>query len=109
MKKKILLVITALLIFGMSIAVYAFGTNTSGKKAMSCCCCKGDSCPMTKDKTAGKDEASCCDKEDCCCKGGDSCCKGDSCPMKGKKDDGKPSAGQKPSCCDKEEAPKKDG
>lgn len=106
MKKRILLAISVLLVFGLAIAAYAYTANTPEKDGMSCCCKSGaESCPMMKDKTTGKDAASCCEKEDCCCKSG-----ADSCPMKGKKDESKPADKQKPSCCDKkEEAPKKDG
>lgn len=129
MKTRILLVISALLVFGLAVAVYSFNANVSGKAGMSCCCKGADSCPMMKDKTAGKDSASCCGMEDCCCKGdscpmmkdktngkdGHSCCAKDdagaeSCPMmKDKKDDGKSGDKAKPSCCAREETPKKDG
>jgi len=129
MKKRILLVISVLLVFGLAVAAYAYRANTPDKAGMSCCCKGADSCPMMKDKTAGKDAASCCEKEDCCCKGDScamtkdktagkdaaSCCDKDdkgaeSCPMmKDKKDDGKSGDKQKHSCCDKEETPKKDG
>ena len=73
MKKKLFLVISAMLVFGL--AVYAFNSNTlSGTAAMSCCsCCSGDSCPM-KDKKA--DASATHEACDCC---------GDSCPMKDKK------------------------
>jgi hypothetical protein len=123
MKKRILLVISVLLVCGLAVAAYAYSANTPDKAGMSCCCKGADSCPMMKDKTAGKDAASCCDKEDCCCKGDScamkdktagkdeaSCCDkedAESCSMmKDKKDDGKAA---KPSCCDKEKTPKKDG
>ena len=108
MNKKILLAISALLILGLAVAAFAYGTKTSSRSAVDCCCKGAESCPMMKEKSGKTEGASCCDKEDCCCKGGgDSCCKGDSCPMK-KKDEGKSGEKSGHSCCDKE-TPKKDG
>ena len=87
MKKRMILAFAALLVFGLSIATFAYKqTTTTNKTAMSCCCCHGDSCPMKNKDSLGKDAASCCDKDDC---------KGDSCPMK-KKD----ASGKETSCCD---------
>jgi hypothetical protein len=122
MKAKILLTISILMVFGLTIAAYAYTTIASTKIGTSCCCknaeaqkdaasccakdscCKSaDSCPMKKD-TASKDAASCCAKDDCCCKG-----EGDSCPIKGKKDEGHSGEKHTPSCCEKKESPKKDG
>jgi hypothetical protein len=103
MKKKFLLAIAALMIFGLAIAAYAFqAANASTGIKASCCamadcckdghckmggsCCDG-SCPM-KDKqsadttstinmskvvVAGGDGNSCCQPGADCCKGG-SCC-----------------------------------
>ena len=77
MKKRTLLAIAALVVFGLGAATFAYQqTNNTRQTAMSCCCCKGDSCPMKKKDASGKETASCCDKEDCY--------KGDSCPMKAK-------------------------
>lgn len=77
MKKRILLVISAMLLFGIGIAVFAYNT-TGTDTAAAACCCKGDSCPMKKKDASAtattREKASCCD--DC------DCCKGDSCPMK---------------------------
>lgn len=109
MKKRILLAIAALMVFGLAIAAFAYtGTSTSNKARMGCCCksdSAAESCPMKSKDAAGKETASCCEKEDCCCKSG-----AESCPMKSK-DEAKPAEKSKPSCCDKEEsaAPKKDG
>lgn len=75
MKKRIILAIATILVFGLSIAAFAYTqtTGTNGATA-SCSCCTGDSCPMKTKDASGKETASCCD--DC------DCCKGDSCPMK---------------------------
>jgi hypothetical protein len=108
MKKRILIAIAALMVFGLAIAAVAYTNTKASVKASTGCCCKSDgaaeSCPM-KSKDAGKESGSCCDKEDCCCKSG-----AESCPMKSK-DEAKPAEKSKPSCCDKEAppAPKKDG
>lgn len=106
MKKRLLIIASALLVLGLASAIFAVTqTNAlsfiTGNSAHSCCS-KKDSCPM-KDHAgmAKKDGASCCDN--CaCCKGdgkamnhGENCCEncgccGDSCPMK--KKDGKTTA-----------------
>lgn len=79
MRSKILVIITAMLIFGVGFAVYAYNSTstTTDTVAASCCCCTGDSCPMkaADGKTAAKAEGS----HECCCKGD-----GASCPMKAK-------------------------
>lgn len=67
MKRKIILLLTAVLLYGMAIGVYALGT---GDAAASCACCT-DSCPMMKKDAAASAKSSC------------DCCDGDSCPMKG--------------------------
>ncbi len=77
MKKKILLIISAMALLGIGIAVYAVNSNlnTTNATTMSCCCCSGDSCPMkSKDAKAGAaaDAGHSCD-----C----ACCKDGSCPM----------------------------
>ncbi len=73
MKKRILVIASAVLVFGLAIAVYALNTtNTSNAAAKAaCCCCSGDSCPM-KDKNAMAGTATKHENCDCC---------GDSCPM----------------------------
>jgi hypothetical protein len=77
MKKQTFLALAAMLVLGLGAATLAYQqTNNMVGKAMSCCCCKGDSCPMKRKDASGKETASCCDKDDCC--------KGDSCPMKTK-------------------------
>jgi hypothetical protein len=101
MKKKFLIIIAALMIFGLAIAAYAFqaaNAASAGTKA-SCCadcckdghckmggsCCDG-SCPM-KDKEK-KDTTSAMNLSkvvvvggdgDSCCKPGADCCKGGAC------------------------------
>ena len=79
MRKRILVIASAVLVFGLAIAVYAFNTPTTSNAAATkaaCCCCSGDSCPM-KDKNvsaaAKTDTATKHENCDCC---------GDSCPMK---------------------------
>jgi len=72
MKKKLLFVISAFVVLGLAIAVYAFN-NTNGT-ATSAACCKGDSCPMKGKHAETKDSASM--HADCVCKDGDT-----SCPM----------------------------
>ncbi len=73
MKMKIIAVIAALMVFGLSLAAVAH-TRTTGAASMAASCCKGDSCPMKSKTESAGEKASCCD--DC-----DSC-SGDSCPMK---------------------------
>jgi hypothetical protein len=103
MRSRILLIISAVLVFGLGIVVYAYNTPDIEPSVAACCCCT-DSCPMNKgDKAAAAKTAASADHKagsghSCCgdsCpmkKGeksadgkahGDSCC-GDSCPMKGK-------------------------
>ena len=77
MKRKLFLVISAMMVFGLAIAVYALNTNTTieTSAAVSCCCCSGDACPMKGKNAAAKTDAA--EKhEGCCCKGD-----GASCPM----------------------------
>ncbi|MBK7392282.1 MAG: hypothetical protein IPI64_03145 [Chloracidobacterium sp.] len=74
MKKRIFVIASAVLVFGLAIAAYALNnSNTSHAVAKAAsCCCKGDSCPM-KDKNATADTVAKHENCDCC---------GDSCPMK---------------------------
>lgn len=89
MKKRILLAITVLMVFGLAIAALAYTqANVAKKAAVSCCCCSGDSCPMKNKDGSADAKVSCCDKDNCCCKG-------DSCPMKNKDAAGS----EKASCC----------
>lgn len=80
MKRKIVLLIAAFIVMGL--ALVTFGLNSGGSlfSTIASCCCHGDSCPMKKKDSPGKEVKSCCD--DC------SCCKGEkgaeSCPMKNK-------------------------
>ena len=81
MKKRMILALAALLVFGLSIATLAYKqTTATNKTAMSCCCCAGESCPMKAKSADGNEAASCCDNCDCC--------NGDSCPMMKKDADG---------------------
>ena len=75
MRSKLLVFFTAVLLFGLGIAVYAYNSTTTNAATAAASCC-GDSCPMKKagDKTTGEATHEC-------------CCKGDSCPMMSK--DGK--------------------
>lgn len=101
MRSKVLVILSAVLLFGLSIAVYAYSSGAATEAAATSCCCKGDSCPMkTGDSKAAKSEAktegagSCCCAGDSCAmkssgeksaEGASSCCcsgGGDSCPMK---------------------------
>ncbi len=79
MKKKFLLVLTAVFVLGLAMAAYAFNqTNNPNNIASASCCSKSESCPL-KNKNGqtaeNNSKASCCDNADCCCKG-------DSCPTK---------------------------
>lgn len=76
MKKQLLLTVATLLVFGLSAGTFAYKQTTTSNTAMSCSCCKGDSCPMKKKDASTGETASACDNCDCC--------KGDSCPMKKK-------------------------
>jgi hypothetical protein len=76
MKKKVLFLISTLLIFGLAIVAYS----------------------VTKTSTKSNAETSCCQMKDCCqggvCKMGGDCCKDkDNCPMKSQK-----SAGEMKDC-----------
>ena len=95
MKKRILLALTVVFALGLVMAVYAFNRTNSSNSAVE------HSCPMKSMNAEAADnhgKTSCCDRDDCCCKG-DSCpmktqgenasagccaCCGDSCPMKNK-------------------------
>ncbi|MEQ1604006.1 MAG: hypothetical protein ABL999_03985 [Pyrinomonadaceae bacterium] len=69
MRSKLLVIVTAVLLFGVGIAVYAYNSTTTNAETTAASCC-GDSCPMKKAgaKTTGETAHEC-------------CCKGDSCPM----------------------------
>ena len=77
MKSKVLVIFTAVLLFGVGFAVYAYNSTTTSAETVSasCCSCCGDSCPMKSTGTKAADESG----HECCCKGG-----ADSCPMKSK-------------------------
>lgn len=83
MRKRILVALSALFVFGLFAGVFALSeTNASAGKTEV-------SCPMQKQTAAsgGDHKDSCCGMADCCkdgkCSMNDSCCKyKDSCPMK---------------------------
>ena len=93
MKKKFLVAFTAVLVFGLTIAAYAFNNNSltaSGDKTSAC--------PMSKSAAASAHKSgekdACCGMADCCkdgkCSMGGACCKDkDACPMKDKMNDKK--------------------
>jgi len=77
MKRKIFILMTAVMVFGLAIAVYAYNASTTGDNSAVSSCCKGDSCPMKmKSSAAAEDE-----KKSCC-----DCCKDGSCSMKAHKE-----------------------
>ncbi|HEY0657035.1 MAG TPA: hypothetical protein VGD05_01100 [Pyrinomonadaceae bacterium] len=85
MKKKFLVVLSALLVFGLAAAVFAYNrTNNTNQTAAA------SSCPMHKQMASTVEHNdSCCGMADCCkdgkCSMGGACCKDkDSCPMKQK-------------------------
>ncbi len=79
MKRRIILALAAIMVFGLAIATVAFSTvNNPAAVAASCCCCSGDSCPLKSKDTArkdasSKDKASCCDGCEHCSGGAESC------------------------------------
>lgn len=75
MKKKIFLVMSAVLVFGLAIAVYAFNTagSVDASTKAACCCCKGDTCPMKDKNAAATDKTAAHDGCDCCQGGADAC------------------------------------
>ena len=78
MKKRIILAISVLLVFGLAVVVFAYNRSNQTHQAAMACCCKDGSCPMKiKDAAVTADMEKSCDTPDCCCKGG-----GESCPMK---------------------------
>ena len=84
MKKKFIIALSAMLVFGLAAVVYAFNrTETNAKSSHSC--------PMqSHGETASTDKKdSCCGMADCCkdgvCKMNGECCKDhDACPMNNK-------------------------
>jgi hypothetical protein len=91
MKKRFLIALSALLVFGLAIVAFAFNraNNTNQTPAQT-----SASCPMHEQKSASAavaadKEKHSCGMSDCCkdghCKMGGVCCKDkDSCPMKNK-------------------------
>jgi len=73
MNKRILLVISVLMLFGLAIMAYAYNTSTVTDQTAMSCCCKGDSCPMMNKDASASSTVPCCDDPNCCCKGGGSC------------------------------------
>ncbi len=93
MRKRILIVLSALMVCGLFAAVYAF--NNINQAASS-------TCPMMHNQSAAsatdEQKDSCCGMADCCkdgkCSMGGDCCKDkDSCPMKKQKAESKETAG----------------
>ena len=84
MKKKFIIALSAMLVFGLAAVVYAFNrVETTDKSAHSC--------PMQKhgDMSSTDKKDSCCGMADCCkdgvCKMNGECCKDhDACPRKSK-------------------------
>ena len=72
MKKKILLFASAILVFGLAIAVYALNTSVIEQTATQSCCGKGESCPMKGKHSASTDPASM--HSNCDHKDGDAAC-----------------------------------
>lgn len=88
MKNKFLFAFTAVLVFGLAVAVYAFQTNNlTAASEKPAACEKHKSDKHSAHKSGEKD--SCCGMADCCkdgkCSMGGACCKDkDACPMKDK-------------------------
>ena len=78
MRSRVLVILAAVLIFGLGIAVYAYNSTSINAETTtaSCCSCCGDSCPMkSKDAKSGEKMAMSADGEH-------------SCPMMSEKKDG---------------------
>jgi hypothetical protein len=90
MKKKFIIALSAMLVFGLVAVVYAYNrTETTNKAAHSC--------PMKSETASADKKDSCCGMADCCsdgnCKMNGACCKDhDACPMKDKQTAEKQSA-----------------
>jgi hypothetical protein len=86
MKKRILMALAAVLVFGLAAVVFAYNNHSQNHSAAAA------HCPMHKQNGAMQAEHkdSCCGMADCCkdgkCSMGGACCKKDkdSCPMKQK-------------------------
>src|SRR5688572_6022303 len=98
MKNRIIALLAIIAVFGL--ALFAYAQTASVNSAGSSCCSK-DWCPMKKKDAGGKENASCCDKCDCCKEGK---CTGDSCPMKKKDGEARATSGsasdEGKNCCD---------
>jgi hypothetical protein len=114
MKKKFIIALSAMLVFGLVAVVYAYNrTETTAKSVHSC--------PMKSETASADKKDSCCGMADCCkdgkCKMDGACCKDhDACPMKDKQtaekqsadyskitvsdDSGEDCCGSGASCCD---------
>lgn len=83
MKKRFLVILSALLVFGLVAVAFAYTrNNTTTQKSAT-------SCPLMKYNASTDNKDSCCGNPDCCkdgkCAMGGDCCKDkDSCPMKKK-------------------------
>lgn len=89
MKKRILIAVAAVLVFGLAAVVFAFN-NHSQNQLVSAAHCEMHKQNGATVAATGEHKDSCCGMADCCkdgkCSMGGSCCKKDkdSCPMKQK-------------------------
>ena len=86
MKKRFIIALSAMLVFGLAVVAFAFtkANNTNQKSAVSCPMMEKKNTVAAADANKEKDS---CGMADCCkdgkCSMGGSCCKDkDSCPMK---------------------------
>jgi hypothetical protein len=85
MRKRFLVILTVLFVFGLAAMAFAFNRATNNNAPQT----SAATCPMHKQMatTSGEHKDSCCGMADCCkdgkCQMGGACCKDkDSCPMK---------------------------
>jgi hypothetical protein len=90
MKKSLLIALSAMLVFGLAVAVYAFQSNNLTNVSDKTAACEKHQSETTSAHKSGEKDAHC-GMADCCkdgkCSMGGACCKSsDSCPMKDKKE-----------------------